>query len=117
MLNADRLHFALLLLISLALRLPFLPATEFTSAQQAAPEGLVWDVKLAPNAPANSNLRVDNTCKQKHTFTIALHNLPYLRILSKPVVTVPGGRNLVKFTEHLAPLSAPAAAERPEVNP
>ncbi len=50
----------------------------FTYAQEPT-EQLAWDVKLASNFRANSNLTVQNRCKKKHKFRISLEDINFMR--------------------------------------
>lgn len=86
-------RFIYLLLLSLSLHPALVPMSEYTLAQRATTEPQVWDVKLAPDTQTNSNLTVNNTCRKKHRFTITLQNLPYLRFLAAPTVTISGRRS------------------------
>ena len=65
-----------------------------------------WNVTLAANKTAGSNLTVQNRCKKKHDFDIKKQNLSYLEI-SQTQVSVGGGGNVnvpVRFnTTNLLP--------------
>lgn len=63
----------------------------FCSAAFAQPAA--WNVTLAPNASAQSNLSVVNQCRQKHTFEIQKQNVPFLNI-SQNQVQVGGGQTV-----------------------
>jgi hypothetical protein len=58
------------------------------SAQQPAQQ-FAWDVKLAPDTTARSNLTVENFCKKKHSFRITLENITFMRF-RETEVTVAG---------------------------
>jgi hypothetical protein len=59
-------------------------------SQQPTQERPVWDVQLASNAQASSNITIQNQCKLTHTFTITEQQTPYLQLLASSTVTVPG---------------------------
>jgi SdrD B-like protein len=88
-LRSQRLFFPFLIIVLVLLPV-LVSLTEFASAHQTKVEGAMWDVKLATNAQANSNLTVQNECKQSHSFKISLQDLPYLRLPANQSVTVPG---------------------------
>jgi len=84
-------HFFLpLTLIFLIFNPALVPNAVLVSMQKAATADVVWDMKLAPNTWAKSTLTVKNQCKQQHSFTITLENVPYLRFLAELTVIVPG---------------------------
>jgi hypothetical protein len=84
--------FIFLILASLAL-LP-LPDTSITSARQAGVGANVWEVKLAPNTQAGSNITIENQCGQTHSFNVVPREAPYLR-LSNTTVRVKGRSRLI----------------------
>ncbi len=51
-----------------------------------------WNVALAPNTRAPSNIVVQNRCKKKHDFEIRPENVPFLEI-TETEVSVKGGKN------------------------
>jgi len=81
-------RFTFLLVLTSLLLLPFF--TEFGFTQQAARNKEVWDVKLASNTQAKSNITIQNQCKQSHSFTVVPQSVPYLRLPADPTVTVSG---------------------------
>lgn len=58
--------------------------------QQSTQERAVWDVQLARNAQAASNITIQNQCQQAHTFTVTAQQTPFLQFLAEPTVNVPG---------------------------
>jgi hypothetical protein len=64
--------------------------TEFGSAQQGGQGQGVWDVKLAANKKAGSNITLRNQCRDRHTFTLIPQNTPFLRLPTPPTATVNG---------------------------
>jgi probable HAF family extracellular repeat protein len=58
--------------------------------QQSGQERPVWDVQLARNAQASSNITIQNQCQQPHTFTVTAQQTPFLQFLATPTVNVPG---------------------------
>src|SRR6266545_2301732 len=58
--------------------------------QQSGQERPVWDVQLARNAQASSNITIQNQCQQAHTFTVTAQQTPFLQFLAAPTVNVPG---------------------------
>lgn len=60
------------------------------SARQAGQKKAVWEVTLAADTQARSNIEVRNECQGSHTFSVEPHNLPYLQLPTPPTITVPG---------------------------
>jgi probable HAF family extracellular repeat protein len=50
----------------------------------------VWDVQLARNAQASSNITIQNQCQQPHIFTVTAQQTPFLQFLAPSTVNVPG---------------------------
>ena len=63
------------------------------SAKQGATGKPEWEVKMAPNARARSEINIRNQCKQTHSFTVVPNNVPYLQLPATPTVQVPGRTN------------------------
>ena len=59
-------------------------------SQQSTQERPVWDVQLASNAQAGSNITIQNQCQRTHTFTVTEQQTPYIQLLASPTVSVPG---------------------------
>jgi hypothetical protein len=59
-------------------------------SQQPTQERPVWDVQLARNAQASSNITIQNQCQRIHTFTVIEQRTPYIQLLAAPTVKVPG---------------------------
>jgi hypothetical protein len=66
---------------------------EFASAKQAGIAKPAWEVNLATNVQARSNITIRNQCKQTHSFTVVPTNVPYLQLPATPTVHVPGLSN------------------------
>jgi hypothetical protein len=60
------------------------------STQNTPPQRPVWEVQLARNAQAGSNITIQNQCQQPHTFTVVQQQTPFLELLTAPTVNVPG---------------------------
>src|SRR2546425_7883856 len=58
--------------------------------QQSQQERPIWDVQLARNAQARSNITIRNQCQQIHTFTVTEQQTPFLELLAAPTVNVAG---------------------------
>ena len=63
------------------------------SAKQGGTGQPAWEVKLAQNARARSNITIRNQCRQTHSFTVVPNNVPYLQLPATPTVQVPGRTN------------------------
>src|SRR5213076_2704993 len=62
----------------------------YASTQQSQQERPLWDVQLARNAQAGSNITIQNQCQQTHTFTVTEQQTPFLQLLAAPTVKVAG---------------------------
>jgi hypothetical protein len=60
------------------------------SARQAEQKKAVWEVTVAANTRARSDIKVRNNCEREHTFTVEPHDLPYIQLPAPPTITVPG---------------------------
>ncbi|HJR08102.1 MAG TPA: family 16 glycosylhydrolase [Pyrinomonadaceae bacterium] len=60
------------------------------SASQASQQPAAWEVKIAANAQARSNVQVRNFCSGSHTFKAVPQDLPYLQLPTPPTATAPG---------------------------
>lgn len=58
--------------------------------QQSTQERAVWEVQLARNAQARSNITIQNQCQQPHTFSVTEQQTPFLELLAAQPVNVPG---------------------------
>jgi hypothetical protein len=58
--------------------------------EQTQQERPVWDVQLAANTHASSNITIRNLCKKTHSFTVVQQQTPYLSLLAGASVSVHG---------------------------
>jgi hypothetical protein len=58
--------------------------------EQTQQERPVWDVQLAANTHASSNITIRNLCKKTHSFTVVEQQTPYLSLLAGASVSVHG---------------------------
>jgi hypothetical protein len=76
------------------------------AVSQPAQQPPAWDVSLAQNTTARSNLTVVNQCRKKHDFEVQGQNVPFLQI-SQNRVPVNGGQTVnvpVQFNTQNLPL-------------
>ena len=76
-------------------------ATLVRTQQQTPQPRPVWNVELAANAHASSNITIQNLCKKSHNFTVVAQQTPYLSLLGGNSVSVRGNSSYnlpVKFS-------------------
>ncbi len=91
---------------NLVLRILFLLAFESLVFSQPPNQPPAWDVSLAQNTTARSNLTVVNQCRKKHDFEVQGQNVPFLNI-SQNRVQVNGAQTAnvpVQFNTQNLPL-------------
>jgi len=81
-----------LLIVPLILTCLLLPPdlAEVRATRQTGQQKAAWEVKLAADSQARSNVEVRNDCSGNQSFTAIPRNVPYLQLPAPPTVTVAG---------------------------